>query len=501
MKKWINRLTLPELKAVTWHYACQSIGSPKQASLAINPLLYKHKQSLENHITNTIKLTEIESETLKQYMEVWNRIKDTATEELARLIRTAAQVSVLAPIPNGEAIPDVRVLVPISNAEDIPEVRAAAQEQAEPALHQASINLPTQIPASVSAPVVSSVVRAYSDYEIDDDPEEIQVVSNGKKSKINETSMGRSTKGVDLIDKWTPYGDVKIEDWMKKIELIKKMWSWTDTQAIDAIQLKLTDPHAFNNLSDFIKMKTTASHQVRLSEVKEYLVNLYQSVISTSIVRSQLYSCKQDVLGGETVTDYSKRFRTILMKLSSVEEAEKVDMYLHGLDVRLKQDVLYNLNRPNTTRSLGVAERLAQEAEIQRREKEEQEWILRLQQRSQSQQQQPMMTNYPRYIYNSNGNKRGRGRHTNVMMGRNVSTNMDPSSTSSLVNQAPKTCWTCGATGHVSSQCYRNPNINGNSNTHPNQNRNPPAFASRGGRGGYGNNNRSGIGPNRQSGL
>jgi hypothetical protein len=473
MKKYVNRLTLGELKALTWYHTCLSIGTANQATHVINPASYKSKQGLADHLTNVVGILEVDTEKLEEYIAAWTRVKDTTTEQLATLIKNAARAS-----EPGVAVSNV----PLGEAIMIPAVQA-------PVAPQVPIQSVAQISASVSSstPVVTSAISDRNVYEIKDDD-----------TRTTSTSSNRNTKGVDLIDKWTPYGEVKIEDWMKKIELIKKMWSWTDTQAIDAIQLKLTDPHAFNNLSDFIKMKTTPSHQVRLSEVKDYMINLYQSVISTSIVRSQLYSCKQNVLGGETVTDYSKRFRTILMKLSTVEEAEKVDMYLHGLDVRLKQDVLYNLNRPNTTKSLGTAERLAQEAEIQRKEKEEQELLLTQQQRSHYQHPE-----HSRYIYkNFNNSKRGKAGHGIGTTARSM-TSLAAATPVNAINQVPRTCWTCGATGHLSSQCYHNPLNGANPNPTPTPNptpdpsntRTPVAFARRGGRGGSASSNRGGHGP------
>lgn len=256
--KYISALNLEELQALTWFYSCESIGKPQQATHTINPLIHTTKQPLVDHLKNIVKVKRIDDEDLQDMVETWTLAKDNATVRLVT--------------ENGNNDSEVHAnSVPVSAQASVP-----ASAQASVPVSPISVQPSAQVAAtSASAPssangVSNAIGRSRIDH--DNEVQEILSISRYNTTPASTSSSSdrvkQSTKGVDMIEKWSPYGDIKIEDWMKKVQLVKKMWCWTDDQAIDAIQLRLSDPHAFNNLTDFIKLKTTPTHTVTFIEVK-----------------------------------------------------------------------------------------------------------------------------------------------------------------------------------------------------------------------------------------
>lgn len=201
-------------------------------------------------------------------------------------------------------------------------------------------------------------------------------VVNSSSSLLNSTN-----KGIEHLEKWSPDDKVKVEDWIKKVEVVKKGWRWNDEQTITAVQVKLSDAHAFNDLSEFIAAAEKENPIVTWATVKSYLISLYKSSIMTTVIRGQLYDCRQNLSINESVTDYTKRFREIAAKLTKINEDEKVDIFLNGLEVGIQEHVMAQLNKAEI-RSLAVAAKFATEAEIFKQRKLQQ--MKSFQQQSQS---------------------------------------------------------------------------------------------------------------------
>jgi hypothetical protein len=310
----------------------------------------------------------------------------------------------------------------------------------------------------------------------------INIEDNDWDSIISDSIRSRisSNKGIDSLEKWSPHDAVKIENWLDKVEILRRVWGWSDTQTCDAVLLKLSEPHCFNDLAAFIKKEEKERGQITWNLVKQYLTRLYKSVIVVSIVRGQLYNCKQDVTADESVINYSIRFRAIAAKLNEMDQSEKVDIYINGLNIELQQEVLTQINQ-QSMKSLGVVERLAVEAEIFKKKKDQQR------------QQFSRANNYN--INSVNNNKRGRrGGYSfgNSFQRPPYQPNSDKSPSPTLINAASNSnasnasnmplssalyhqanaassrstdnnnssieCWHCHKKGHTAAQCWSNPN-------------------------------------------
>jgi hypothetical protein len=85
MTTFIARLNAADLKAIAWYYANEAVNTDKRNQRLIN-FFSMNKSDLQNHITNTIGITQILNTELNERRVTWNRCKDTAKEVLNDLI-------------------------------------------------------------------------------------------------------------------------------------------------------------------------------------------------------------------------------------------------------------------------------------------------------------------------------------------------------------------------------------------------------------------------------
>jgi hypothetical protein len=322
----------------------------------------------------------------------------------------------------------------------------------------------------------------------------MQQESNYSESKEQKTDHNNmlAAKGVDALESWSPYGAVKIERWLSKIDRISKMYKWTVEQKINATLLKISDDHCSDGIEHFLENLGDVDEDYKWAKLETYLRQLYHTDIDKVIVKQQLNNCRQDIWNKESIADFSKRFRNILAKLTNIDEEEKVDIYLTTIDARLMSYILNRMDR-SRIKSLIMCERLAIEAEINQHAIDKQNDRM-MQQQQRSPQPQHNTDIRPRYIINNRNNfKRGRGHYlpnrystetTATENNGNVLDNAQNTETipspGSMVSQSNIRCYNCGGTGHYAARCRNK------GNNFYNYRRNSFRGAGRGRRGGGG---------------
>lgn len=84
---YIGSLKVEQLRSIAWYYANAAVNTDKSDRHLIDFFRLK-RADLQNHITNTIGITEISDADLEERRKEWMRCKDTAKAVLDDLINS-----------------------------------------------------------------------------------------------------------------------------------------------------------------------------------------------------------------------------------------------------------------------------------------------------------------------------------------------------------------------------------------------------------------------------
>lgn len=345
MWRYINTLTLNELQAITWKYSCGSVGTSRQNELAINPLSYKRRGALEDHIQNVITLVRVDSGVLEGYVRTWNVAKGTATEDLATLLRDGRQHAeapvVSAPVVSAQPVPaslpiaaSVSLPVPSSVHTLAPVVPMAvsAANSSSTAIFSSSIPSPPVPSSTIIAPLVSVIPASTS-----------------------TTVLPRKVNGVSELESWTPKAEgLPLRLWFDKANALAILHNWSEKDKLNIMTVKITGIDAQNFVS---MIKKTYGVSLTWDSFVKLMKDRYELDTDEQQLQMDVGNTKQKIVYGEDIATFSERFNKAAEKCKEMNEATKNTYFLSNISKTISRKIERS-KRENASLAQLIAEAL-----------------------------------------------------------------------------------------------------------------------------------------------